>query len=89
VVIGSFCFIADDCHIGGAAHPLSYVSTSPVFLHGKNILRRSFLKYADSDSMDTIIDADVWIGQGAFLKEGIHIGTEPPKAHHSTIQSCP
>gem|GEM_PF-5324250 len=29
--IGHFCSIADRCCIGGATHPMDYVSTSPVF----------------------------------------------------------
>ena len=28
--IGNFCSIADNCIIGGASHPISWVSTSPV-----------------------------------------------------------
>ena len=39
--IGSFCSIADNVIIGGASHPLDWVSTSPVFYQGKNILSKN------------------------------------------------
>src|SRR5699024_11288650 len=40
--IGKFCSIADNCQIGGAAHPIDWVSSSPVFHEGKNILSKNF-----------------------------------------------
>tara|TARA_R110002072_G_scaffold19469_6_gene72273 strand:- start:425 stop:736 length:312 start_codon:yes stop_codon:yes gene_type:complete len=30
--VGPFCSIADQVYVGGSAHPLHFVSTSPVFL---------------------------------------------------------
>lgn len=75
VSIGSFCSIADRCSIGGATHPIEYVSTSPVFHEGRNILHKNFSKHPMPKTPRTIIDSDVWIGQGAFIKAGLHIGT--------------
>jgi len=41
--IGSFCSIADNVIIGGASHPLEWVSTSPVFHSGKNVMKKIFI----------------------------------------------
>lgn len=75
VHVGSFCSIADRCSIGGAAHPIHFVSTSPVFHEGKNILNKHFSAHQIEDTPQTIIENDVWIGQGAFVKAGVRIST--------------
>lgn len=75
VSIGSFCSIADRCSIGGAIHPMIYVSTSPVFHEGQNILDKNFSNHVVPHTPRTIIENDVWIGQGAFIKAGVHIET--------------
>lgn len=75
VSIGSFCSIADRCSIGGAMHNMEYVSTSPVFHEGKNVLRKNFSMHPMPKMPRTIIDSDVWIGQGVFIKGGLRIGT--------------
>ena len=75
VTIGSFCSIADRCSIGGAIHPMEYVSTSPVFHEGRNILKKNFSNHPMPKTPRTVIENDVWIGQGAFIKAGVHIGT--------------
>ena len=75
VEIGSFCSIADRCSIGGAMHPMDYVSTSPVFHEGKNVLKKNFSKHVLSQTPVTRIENDVWIGQGAYIKAGVKIGT--------------
>mgnify|MGYP003786179051 CR=1 FL=1 len=38
--IGPFCSIADNCRIGGINHTIQYVSSSPVFNKGKNVLKK-------------------------------------------------
>lgn len=48
--IGGFCSIADNCIIGGANHPMSWVSTSPVFHNGKNIFNKNFSNHLFSTS---------------------------------------
>lgn len=73
--IGSFCSIADRCSIGGARHPIEFVSTSPVFHVGKNILKKNFSNHSLISTPRTTIENDVWIGQGAFIKAGIKIST--------------
>lgn len=71
--IGGFCSIADRVTIGGASHPMDYVSTSPVFHDGKNVLNKNFSSHRIKDTKKTVIENDVWIGQGAFIKAGIKI----------------
>ncbi len=75
VSVGSFCSIADRCSIGGATHPMEYVSTSPVFHEGRNVLKKKFSNHPMPKTPRTVIENDVWIGQGAFIKAGVHIGT--------------
>lgn len=71
--IGAFCSIADDVVIGGATHPIQYVSTSPVFHKGKNILKKNFATHDSIKTPQTQIENDVWIGMGSFVKAGITI----------------
>lgn len=73
--IGRFCSIADRVSIGGAMHPMQYVSTSPVFHAGDNALGINFSHHMIPDTSISIIENDVWIGQGAFIKAGVTIGT--------------
>lgn len=73
VEIGSFCSIADNCIIGGASHPIEWVSTSPVFHEGKNILRTNFSSHEYKTSKKTVIDNDVWIGNNCLIKSGVKI----------------
>lgn len=74
VEIGAFCSIADRCCVGGAAHPIERVSTSPVFHRGKNILRTNFAEFAPVKTPKTIIEDDVWMGMGCYVKAGVRIG---------------
>lgn len=74
-IIGSFCSIADNCTIGGMAHPIDWVSTSPVMYEGKNCLKVNFSKNKFEEGKRTIIDHDVWIGEGCLIKAGVHIAT--------------
>ncbi len=73
--VGAFCSIADRCSIGGAGHPFQYVSSSPVFHEGKNVLKKHFSFHQMEITPKTIIGNDVWIGQGAFIKAGVTIAT--------------
>ena len=73
--IGSFCSIADDCSIGLAEHPLNWISTSPVFAKGRNILRVNFSNHTIDEPKLTIIENDVWIGTKVMIKSGITIHT--------------
>ena len=75
VKIGAFCSIADRCAIGGAMHPMKFVSTSPVFHEGKNILRINFSNHIIKSTPEIEIENDVWIGQGVYIKAGSKIST--------------
>lgn len=73
-VIGPFCSVADNCRIGGAAHPVEYVSTSPVFHEGKNIMGRNFACHPAPRTPETVLEADVWLGANVTVKSGVRIG---------------
>lgn len=72
--IGSFCSIANNCIIGGASHPMQWVSTSPVFYSGRNILKKNFSNIDFIDEHQTSIGHDVWIGNNVLIKAGVTIG---------------
>ncbi len=71
--VGSFCSLSEACYIGAAAHPLAYVSMSPVFYRRDNILKRSFGVTDFNPYAHTRIGNDVCIGYGAMIRAGVHI----------------
>jgi len=71
--IGKFTSIADNCIIGGASHPMDWVSTSPVFHEGKNILKKNFSEHTFNPYKKTIIGNDVWLGNSVLVKAGVTI----------------
>ena len=73
--IGSFCSIAAGSTIGGGSHPTDWVSSSPVFYKGKNVLKRNFSKNEYIEFRNTVIGNDVWIGSKCLIKGGVTIGT--------------
>lgn len=74
VSIGPFCSIADNCRLGGAQHPMEYVSTSPVFNQGKNIMKKNFAFLEVEAPKKITISADVWIASDVIIKSGVEIG---------------
>ena len=72
--IGAFCSVSENCNIGLPSHPLDLVSTSPVFLSGKNYLRKNLSAFSYDDCPRTVIGNDVWIGAHVLIKSGIRIG---------------
>lgn len=73
--IGKFCSIASRVTIGAAEHPLYWISTSPVFEDVKN--SGTSVKFATeklAPVKTTSIGHDVWIGEGAMIKQGVTIG---------------
>lgn len=72
--IGSFCSIANNVKIGGARHPIEWVSTSPVFYYGRDSVRKKFSTFAREKDKHTIIGNDVWIGANAIVIQGVKIG---------------
>ena len=72
--IGAYCSIADNVIIGGMSHPLEWVSTSPVFYAGKNILKKNYSSRIFKNETLTNIGNDVWIGNNCLIKSGISVG---------------
>ncbi len=73
-VIGQFCSIGGSCGIGGGKHPINAVSTSPVFLKGRSILRKHFAEVMEIIPEKVTIGNDVWIGDGVFILPGVNVG---------------
>lgn len=73
--IGSFSSIANHVIIGGGMHPISWVSTSPVFYEGKDSVKKKFSEFERPKPLRTEIGSDVWIGERAIIKQGVKIGT--------------
>lgn len=72
--IGAFCSISERCSIGMPSHPLRFISTSPVFLKGKNVLYKNFSDFEYDNCPTTKIGNDVWIGTNVMIKSGVTIG---------------
>ena len=73
--IGKFCSLADFVFIGGAEHPMNWVSTSPVFQKVKHSgPAKRFAEYELVKPKRTLIGNDVWIGHGATVLQGVCIG---------------
>jgi len=72
--VGSFTSIANNVVIGGAQHPMDWVSMSPVFYEGKDSVKTKFSEHIRPDALKTKVGNDVWIGQGALIKAGVSIG---------------
>lgn len=72
--IGSFCSIANNVKIGGGAHPMKWVSMSPVFYEGRDSVKAKFSVHKREPVKRTTIGHDVWIGQSSIIKQGVTIG---------------
>lgn len=72
--IGPFTSIGTRVMIGGATHPIHFVSTSPVFLSHRDSVRTKLARHDFLPIHATSIGADVWIGDGAYIKAGVSIG---------------
>lgn len=72
--IGRFCSISNRVVIGGVAHPMHFLSTSPVFLSHKDSVKTKFARHEYLPEIKTHIGHDVWIGEGVFIKAGVSVG---------------
>ncbi len=72
--VGPFTSIGSRVTIGGAMHPMHFVSTSPVFLSHRDSVRTKLAHHDYMPVIATSIGADVWIGDGAYIKAGVSIG---------------
>jgi len=73
-IIGSYCSIANNVIIGSAEHDLRFVSTSPVFFRGRNLLGKNLANTAEPAFKMVQIGNDVWIGNNVLIKQGVKIG---------------
>ena len=71
--IGAFSSIAYDCLIGGASHPVKWISTSPVFHDAKSVLKKKFSRHPYEVYERTVIGNDVWIGANCTVIAGVRI----------------
>jgi acetyltransferase-like isoleucine patch superfamily enzyme len=73
--IGKYCSIGADVKIGLGKHPISRVSTSPIFYSNKNSLGIKIVEGSDFKEFEEVkIGNDVWIGSNAIVMGGITIG---------------
>ncbi|WP_295728103.1 CatB-related O-acetyltransferase [uncultured Muribaculum sp.] len=74
--VGKFCSIAGEVCLGLATHPLTYISSSPIFISTNNATgHRWTTKNVDfHEYVPTKIGNDVWIGTRAIIMGGITIG---------------
>lgn len=84
VSIGSFCSIASYCAIGGA-HAMDLISTSPVFIKGRNALGYNFAEFQRPINKRVEIGNDVWIGESVFIVDGVKIGDGAIVGAHSVV----
>lgn len=73
-VVGAYTSIADDVVIGGAQHPMTWVSMSPVFYRGRSSVTKKFAQHIREIEPTTYIGNDVWIGERSLVKAGVIIG---------------
>jgi len=72
--IGAFTSIANGVVIGGARHPMEWVSMSPVFYAGRDSVRTKFAEHVLVAPDFVHIGNDVWIGRSAIILSGISVG---------------
>lgn len=83
--IGSFCSIASYCAIGGGDHKMDMISTSPIFIGGKNVFGKNFGHYIPRMHKHVHIGHDVWIGENVFINDGLTIGNGAVIGAHSVV----
>lgn len=72
--IGAFVSISNNVVIGGAMHPIQWVSMSPAFYEGSHTgINKKFAYHKRPIDKVTKIGNDVWIGESAILKAGITV----------------
>lgn len=84
VEVGRFASFAQNCQVGGAEHPLHYVSTSSFRIHRHwfpdDPLAQSAQPLPKPDTSErtrpntTVIGNDVWLGASSVVLKGVTIG---------------
>lgn len=72
--IGAFTSIANGVVIGGARHPMEWVSMSPVFYAGRDSVKTKFAEHILPGPKGVVIGSDVWVGRSAIILDGVVIG---------------
>ena len=72
--IGGFTSIANGVVLGGARHPMEWVSTSPVFYAGRDSVKTKFAEHKLMPHAGLRIGHDVWIGRSAIVLAGVTVG---------------
>lgn len=73
--IGKYCSIASNVSIGLIDHPMTYLSTNPMFYDASQPLPRFYTSSLRSKKPTrTTIGSDVWIADSAFIKSGVIVG---------------
>ena len=72
--IGKFCSIGGNCNIGMGTHPISYLSTSPLFYSSIKIFGDRWVEKTCYNEFEQVfIGDDVWIGEKAMVMGGVTI----------------
>lgn len=90
VRIGRYCSIGEQVQVGRANHPMTLASTSPFFYHRNEPLFNVGHRFNEAEAYhnykapkrafnadapdEVIIENDVWIGHGAFIRPGVRVG---------------
>jgi acetyltransferase-like isoleucine patch superfamily enzyme len=76
VDVGPYCSIAANVSIGLVNHPTHFLGTSPVFYDDTQPLPSAFVRgnLYQKQIPRTVIEADVWIGDGVKICAGVRIG---------------
>lgn len=85
--IGFFCSIANEVLIGLGAHPLHFISTSPLFYRINNPVKIKLIRenFEFEEYKKIVIGNDVWIGTRAIIMDGITIGNGAVIAANSVV----
>lgn len=75
-IIGKYCSIGPNVVIGFGEHPISHISTSPIFYAAEQgMCGENFYSQNKFENKPVVkIGNDVWIGANVFIKNGISIG---------------
>ena len=95
--VGRYCAIAPEVTIGANEHPLDWLTCSRVayypVVHGwdafcrpdrAELIRANAKPFAASFRLTTL-EHDVWVGQGAFIRSGVTLGTGCVVAARSVV----
>lgn len=73
--MGKFCSVGPNVVIGYGDHPLSFLSTSPVFYENPNMFGEdTYSPNSFKGKEKVIIGNDVWIGANVYIKNGLTVG---------------